>query len=77
MRPQAFIISAMISSACSKRSSESAVQSKGTDTRRSAGLLPPCGARNALDCALWELEAELSGIPVWQLAGVSRVRSLW
>jgi L-Ala-D/L-Glu epimerase len=32
--------------------------------------LPPCGARNALDCALWELEARLSGIPVWQLAGV-------
>jgi L-alanine-DL-glutamate epimerase-like enolase superfamily enzyme len=33
--------------------------------------LPPCGARNALDCALWELEAKLSGTPVWQLAGVS------
>jgi L-Ala-D/L-Glu epimerase len=32
--------------------------------------LPPGGARNALDCALWELEAKLSGTPVWQLAGV-------
>jgi L-alanine-DL-glutamate epimerase-like enolase superfamily enzyme len=33
-------------------------------------LLPPCGARNALDCALWELEARQSGTPVWRLAGV-------
>jgi len=32
--------------------------------------LPPSGARNALDCALWELEAKLSDTPVWQLAGV-------
>jgi L-Ala-D/L-Glu epimerase len=35
-------------------------------------VLPACGARNALDCALWELEAKLSKIPVWQLAGVPR-----
>jgi L-alanine-DL-glutamate epimerase-like enolase superfamily enzyme len=34
--------------------------------------LPPCGARNALDCALWELQAKSSGQPVWQLAGVPR-----
>lgn len=34
--------------------------------------LPPCGARNALDCALWDLEAKLGGTPVWQLAGVQR-----
>jgi L-alanine-DL-glutamate epimerase-like enolase superfamily enzyme len=32
-------------------------------------LLPPGGARNALDCALWDLEAKRSGQPVWQLAG--------
>ncbi|MBV9528728.1 dipeptide epimerase [Sphingomonas sp.] len=32
-------------------------------------LLPPGGARNALDCALWELEARRSGVPVWRLAG--------
>jgi L-alanine-DL-glutamate epimerase-like enolase superfamily enzyme len=35
-------------------------------------LLPPCGARNALDCALWELDSLLSGVPVWKLAGVPR-----
>jgi L-alanine-DL-glutamate epimerase-like enolase superfamily enzyme len=33
-------------------------------------LLPPGGARNALDCALWELEAARSGTPVWKLAGI-------
>jgi len=31
--------------------------------------IPPGGARNALDCALWDLEAKISGQPVWKLAG--------
>lgn len=35
-----------------------------------ARALPPGAARNALDCALWDLEAELAGKPVWRLAGV-------
>jgi L-Ala-D/L-Glu epimerase len=39
-------------------------------------LLPPGGARNALDCAFWELEAALSGRPVWRLAGLEAVRPL-
>lgn len=39
-------------------------------------LLPPCGARNALDCALWELDSRLAVTPVWKLAGVPRPRSL-
>lgn len=33
-------------------------------------LLPPGGARNALDCALWDLEAQLTGVPAWKLAGL-------
>lgn len=33
-------------------------------------LLPAGGARNALDCALWDLEAKRSGLPAWQLAGL-------
>ena len=33
-------------------------------------LLPPGGARCALDCALWDLEAKLTGRCVWQLAGM-------
>jgi len=35
-------------------------------------LMPPGGARNALDCALWELEAQHAGQTVWQLAGLSK-----
>jgi L-alanine-DL-glutamate epimerase-like enolase superfamily enzyme len=39
-------------------------------------LLPPCGARNALDCALWELDSLLKKVPVWKLAGVPRPKPL-
>jgi L-Ala-D/L-Glu epimerase len=39
-------------------------------------LLPPGGARNALDCALWDLEAKLTGRPVWQTAGLERPKAL-
>ncbi|SEH19995.1 L-alanine-DL-glutamate epimerase [Sphingopyxis sp. YR583] len=39
-------------------------------------LLPAGGARNALDCALWELEARRSGQPVWELAGLAEPRPL-
>ncbi|MCH7342742.1 dipeptide epimerase [Pelomonas sp. CA6] len=35
--------------------------------------LPPGGARNALDCALWDLRAKQSGRPVWQKIGLARV----
>lgn len=31
--------------------------------------VPPGAARNALDCALWDLRAKLAGEPVWSLAG--------
>lgn len=33
-------------------------------------ILPAGGARNAVDAALWELEAKRSGKPVWELAGL-------
>jgi L-alanine-DL-glutamate epimerase-like enolase superfamily enzyme len=33
-------------------------------------LLPPGVARNALDCALWDLEAKAAGKPLWQMAGL-------
>ena len=36
-------------------------------------LLPPGGARNALDCALWDLRAKQAGRAAWQMAGLSRV----
>lgn len=34
-------------------------------------LLPPGGARCAVDAALWDLEAQLAGTSAWELAGVS------
>tara|TARA_R110002049_G_scaffold160706_4_gene325706 strand:+ start:123 stop:1088 length:966 start_codon:yes stop_codon:yes gene_type:complete len=37
-------------------------------------LLPAGAARNAVDCALWDLEAKQSGTPVWQLAGLDPLR---
>jgi L-alanine-DL-glutamate epimerase-like enolase superfamily enzyme len=38
--------------------------------------LPPGGARNALDSALWDLEARHGGLPAWQLAGIDPPRPL-
>jgi L-Ala-D/L-Glu epimerase len=38
--------------------------------------LPAGGARNAVDCALWELEARRDGVPVWQLAGLPEPKPL-
>ena len=32
-------------------------------------IMPAGGARNAVDCALWELEAARACVPVWKLAG--------
>jgi L-alanine-DL-glutamate epimerase-like enolase superfamily enzyme len=39
-------------------------------------LLPPGGARNALDCALWDLEAKTTGLDAWQIACLERPRPL-
>jgi L-alanine-DL-glutamate epimerase-like enolase superfamily enzyme len=35
-------------------------------------LLPAGAARNAVDCALWDVEAKREGKRVWQLAGLAR-----
>jgi L-alanine-DL-glutamate epimerase-like enolase superfamily enzyme len=40
----------------------------GIDRTTLQGLLPPGGARNAVDCALWEFDAHRSSTPVWKLA---------
>src|ERR1041384_6977019 len=38
--------------------------------------MSPGAARNALDCALWDLEAKASGKPVHELAGLPKPRPL-
>jgi len=44
----------------------------GLDRLALAEAMPAGAARNALDCALWDLEAKQSGQPAWALAGVAR-----
>lgn len=44
----------------------------GLDRHGLQDALPPGAARNALDCALWDLEAKASGDPVWRLAGLDQ-----
>ena len=49
----------------------------GTLTRESLQhRLPPGATRNALDCALWDLEAKLADRPVWKLAGLPEPKPL-
>ena len=48
----------------------------GPDREELRSIMPPGGARNAVDCALWELEAARAGVPVWQLAGQSAPKPL-
>ena len=40
------------------------------DRRYLQELLPAGAARNAIDCALWDLEAKYTGIPAFQRAGL-------
>ncbi|MGQ0444398.1 MAG: N-acetyl-D-Glu racemase DgcA [Beijerinckiaceae bacterium] len=44
------------------------------DCTRLQTLLPPGAARNAIDCALWDLAAKRSGVPAHVLAGVAPPR---
>jgi L-alanine-DL-glutamate epimerase-like enolase superfamily enzyme len=49
---------------------------RGVTRAELATLLPAGGARNALDCALWDLESRRTGRPVWQLAGLHGVKPI-
>jgi L-Ala-D/L-Glu epimerase len=49
---------------------------KGVDRAAIQTLLPHGAARNALDYALWDMEAQQLGIPVWQRAGLSEPKPL-
>lgn len=44
---------------------------EGMDRVALQGALPPGAARNAVDCALWDLEAKRAGCRVWELAGLA------
>src|SRR5437667_5833308 len=49
---------------------ESIKREKNLDRHRIQELLPAGAARNALDCALWDLEAKIFGKHVWELANI-------
>jgi L-alanine-DL-glutamate epimerase-like enolase superfamily enzyme len=48
----------------------------GIDRESLQQLLPAGGARNAVDCALWDLEAKLSGRFAWEIANLNKPRPL-
>jgi L-alanine-DL-glutamate epimerase-like enolase superfamily enzyme len=50
--------------------------SAGLDREALRDRLAPGAARNALDCALWDLAAKRAGQPVWKLAGLAPPRAL-
>ena len=43
---------------------------EGIDRERLQDAMQPGAARNAVDCALWDLEAKRAGKRVWQIAGL-------
>jgi L-alanine-DL-glutamate epimerase-like enolase superfamily enzyme len=50
--------------------------SQGLDRVGLQALLPPGAARNALDCALWDLEAKVSGRSAAELAGLAPLHAI-
>lgn len=42
----------------------------GLSRQELQNLMPPGGARNAIDCAMWDLECKQSGKTIWQLTGI-------
>jgi L-Ala-D/L-Glu epimerase len=50
---------------------ETGITREGLQSLMTAG-----GARNAIDCALWDLEAKTTGRPAWQAAGLGPPRVL-
>lgn len=44
---------------------------RGLNRTALQGMMPPGAARNAIDCALWDLEAKTTGRSAWALAGLA------
>lgn len=45
----------------------------GASRNELQALLPAGAARNAVDCAMWDLEAKQTATPAWRLAGLTRL----
>jgi L-alanine-DL-glutamate epimerase-like enolase superfamily enzyme len=44
---------------------------RGADRAALRDMLPAGGARNAIDCALWDLAAKREGKSIWELTGIT------
>jgi L-Ala-D/L-Glu epimerase / N-acetyl-D-glutamate racemase len=65
-----------VESVCAQIESMARPVSKGLDRRALQTALPPGAARNAIDCALWDLEAKQTGMRVRQIIGMPPLTSL-
>lgn len=60
-----------LDSVCEQIESLRPALAEGMDRTALQQALPAGAARNAVDCALWDLDAKRQGKSVWQLAGLS------
>lgn len=65
-----------IDSVCEQITGLSEAFAAGISRAELQAALPAGAARNALDCALWDLESRQTGRPVWQLAGLDEPQSV-
>ncbi len=59
-----------IQSVCGQIEAVKHILESGIDIEALQSLMPAGAARNAVDCALWDLQAKLSATPVWALCGL-------
>jgi len=52
-------------------SAQAAAIAGGMDRQALQDAMPAGAARNALDCAFWDLECKAAGLPAWKLAGLA------
>lgn len=61
---------------CLKQINEFALQNMSFDHISLLTQMPRGAARNAVDCALWDLETRRANQPLWQIAGLPEPRPL-
>jgi L-alanine-DL-glutamate epimerase-like enolase superfamily enzyme len=64
-------LSETVQSAHSQIEAAAGAIERGIDRETLLETMPPGSARNAVDCALWDLEAKRSGKSIWDLTGIS------
>jgi L-alanine-DL-glutamate epimerase-like enolase superfamily enzyme len=60
-------------SVCAQISEVASDLSAGMEREELQSALPPGGARNAIDCALWDLASKRAGRSIWRLLGLTPV----